>query len=54
MDVAHHRDRGGDMYNVALAHEQLFGLGTDGLDDRVGQQLLFVQTFDTFVEIDAR
>lgn len=52
MDVPHHSDRCLDMHDVALLHEQLFGFGTDGLDDRLGQELLAVEPLDAFVQVD--
>lgn len=40
------------MYDVTLAHEQLFRFGADGLDYRLGQKFLFVQARDTLVQIN--
>lgn len=51
MNVAHDGDRGSDMHHIALFHEKLLGLCTNGLDDRLGQQLLVRQARDTLVEV---
>lgn len=52
MDVPHHGDRCFDMHDIALLHEQLLCLGTDGLNDWLGQELLAVEPFDAFVQVD--
>lgn len=53
MNIPHHSDRCFDMNDVALLHEQFLGLGADGLDDRLSQELLSVKSFDTFVQVDS-
>lgn len=52
MDVPHHGDRCFDMHDIALLHKQLLGLGTDGLNDWLGQELLAVEPFDAFIQVD--
>ena len=54
MDVADDGDGRADVDDVALTHQQLLGLGADGLDDRLGEELLLVQARYAFVEVDGR
>ena len=54
MDVADNCDRCAHVDNIALSHEQLFGLCADGLDDRLSQELFLVQARDALVQIDGR
>lgn len=54
MDVANDGDRRGDVDDIALAHEQLFGLGTYCLDDGLGKELLLVEAGDALIEVDRR
>lgn len=53
MDVPHHSNRRLDVDDVALLHEQLLGLGTDGLDYWLGQKLLAVESLDAFIQVDS-
>lgn len=52
MNVADNGDRGLDVHDIALLHQQLFRLGADGLDDRVGEELFAVEAGDALIEID--
>ncbi len=52
MYIPNHCYRGLHMYHVALLHQQLFCLGTYCFDDRLGEEVLFVQAFYAFIEID--
>lgn len=52
MDVADDRDGRLHLHDIALLHQQLLRLGAYCLDDRVGEELLVVQPFDAFVEVD--
>lgn len=52
VDVADDGDGCLHLHDIALFHQQLFRLGAYCLDDRVGEQLLVVQSFYAFVEID--
>lgn len=53
MDIADHRNRRLDVHHIALLHKQLFCLSAHRFDDRVGEELLAVEPFDAFVQIDA-
>lgn len=53
MYISNHSDRRCDMYNIALLHQQFLCFGTYCLYDRVGKQFFLVESFDTFVEINA-
>lgn len=52
VNVADNGDRGLDVHDIALLHQQLFRLGADGLDDRVGEELFAVEAGDALIEID--
>lgn len=54
VDVPHYGDRCADVDDVALAHEQLLGLGADGLDDGLGEELFLVEARDALVQVDGR
>jgi hypothetical protein len=53
VDIAHDCDRSLDVHDIALFHQQLFCFGTDGFNDRVGEEFFAVKTVDAFVEIYA-
>jgi len=53
MDVSDDRDRRLYVYNIALLHEQFLRLSAHRFDDRVGEELLAVEAFDTFVQVYA-
>lgn len=53
MDIANDGDGRLYVYDIALLHEQFLRLSAHRLDDRVGQQLLAVQSLDTFVQVYA-
>jgi len=52
MDVADDGDRCCYVHHITLLHKELFRFGAYGFDDRVGQELLFVEPRNTFVEVD--
>lgn len=54
VDISYDSDGRADVDDVGFAHKKLFCLGADGFDDRLGKQLLVVQTRDALVEIDGR
>lgn len=53
MNVTDNRDRGLDVHDIALLHQQLFCFGAYGFDDGVGEELLSVQAGDAFVKVYA-
>jgi hypothetical protein len=53
MDVSDDRHRRLYVYDIALLHKQFLRLSAHRFDDRVGQELLAVEAFDTFVQIYA-
>jgi hypothetical protein len=53
MDVAHNCDRCLYMHDIALFHKQFLRLSAHRFDDRVGKELLAVESFDAFVQIYA-
>ena len=53
MYVSNYCDWRRDMYNIALLHQKLLCFGTYCLYDRVRKQFFFIESFDTFIEIDA-
>lgn len=52
MDIPHHGNRGHDMNDIALLHQQLLGFGTDSLDDRLSQELFAVEPLDALIQVD--
>lgn len=52
MDIPYHSDRCFDVHDIALLHQQLLSLRTDGLDDRLGQEFLAVESLDAFVQVN--
>lgn len=52
MNIANHSDWGLDVYDITLLHKQLFRFCAYSLDDRLGQQLLLVQTRYALVEVN--
>ena len=54
MYIPHHSDRGRDMDDIALLHQELLCFGAYCLYDGVCEQLLSVQTLNAFVEVDIR
>jgi len=52
VDVADDGDGRPNVDHIALFHKQLLGLCAYSLDDRFGQQLLFVQSLYTLIEVD--
>lgn len=53
MNVANHSNGSLDVYHIALLHKKLLRLGAYCFDDRVCEELLFVQAADALVQIDA-
>jgi hypothetical protein len=53
MDVSDDRYRRLYVYDIALLHKQFLRLSAHRFDDRVGQELLAVEAFDTFIQIYA-
>jgi hypothetical protein len=51
VDVADDGDGRAHVDHIALAHQQLLGLGAYRFDDRLGQEFLFVEARDALVEI---
>jgi len=51
VNVSDDRDRGGDVYHIALLHEKLFCLCAYCLYYRVCQQLLLIESLDAFIEV---
>lgn len=51
VDVADDGDGGAHVHHIALAHQQLLGLGAYCLDHRLGQEFLLVEARDALVEV---
>jgi hypothetical protein len=51
VDVADDGDGRPDVHHIALLHEQLLGLCANGLDDRLGQQLLFGEARYALIQV---
>jgi hypothetical protein len=43
VNIPYHRHGRSNMHHITLLHQQLLRLGTYGLDDRIGEQLLLVE-----------
>jgi hypothetical protein len=54
MDVTDDSDRGLNVDDIALTHQQLFCLGAYRFDNRLGKEFLLVEAGDAFVEVDRR
>ena len=52
MDITNNGHRSLDMDHIALLHQQLLGLGADGLDHGLSQELLAVEALDALIQID--
>lgn len=52
MDIANDGDGGANVDDVALAHQQLFRFGANGLDDGFGEKFPLVQARDALVKVD--
>jgi hypothetical protein len=53
MDVSDDRHRRLYVHDIALFHKQFLRLSAHRFDDRVGEELLAIEAFDTFVQIYA-
>jgi hypothetical protein len=52
MNIPNHGYRRLDMNDIALFHEQLFSLGTDGFDHRFSKKLFAVKSLDALIQVD--
>lgn len=53
MNVTDHCDGSGDVYDVALFHEQLFCFGAYCFDEWFGEELFAVELRDALVQVNA-
>lgn len=52
--ISYNCDGGLDVDHIALLHQQLLGFGAYCFDDGFGEQVLLVEAFYAFIEIDRR
>lgn len=52
MNIPNHGYRCLDMNDIALFHEQLLSLGTDGFNHRFSKELFAVKSLDALIQVD--